>query len=228
VEENAPTLLSSSGASGPPIGLLACSPRPGGNSDTAARLFAQGYAAIAGREPQPIMLREYTVLPCSGCDACRRAICTPSKSGLPWLGCPLAAKDHSAPLLSFLTEASSLCLVSPIYFYHLPAQLKALLDRTQPFWHLADMDIDYFRASERTCHIILIGARPRGKHLFEGSLLTLKYALAALRIRLAKPLLLYGLDQSSALADDSRAKEQVLQYARQAAKLCEARDSLKK
>ena len=228
MEENAPTLLASSSASSPPIGVLTCSPRSGGNSDTAARLFAQGYAAIAGREPQPVMLREYTVLPCSGCDACRRAICAPSESDLPWFGCPLAAKDHSAPLLSFLTEAPSLCLVSPIYFYHLPAQLKALLDRSQPFWHLADMGIDYFRAGERTCHIILIGARPKGKHLFEGSLLTLKYALATLRIKLAKPLLLYCLDQSSALANDNRAKEQVLQYGRQAAEMCEAQDSLKK
>ena len=244
-EKNAPTLLS-------PVGLLACSPRPGGNSDTAARLFARGYAEIAGRSPRPVMLREYTVLPCTGCDACRRAICAPLKSGpgtspgvspgvssgvsydqarvkalfgqtgggLPGLGCPLAARDYSAPLLTLLAEAPSLCLVAPIYFYHLPALLKALLDRTQPFWHLNDMGIDCFRAEERFCHVILIGARPQGKRLFEGSLLTLKYALTALRIRLAEPLLLHGLDQPSALAGDSRAGERVLRYARQAAGLC--------
>jgi multimeric flavodoxin WrbA len=136
---------------------------------------------------------------------------------LPRLGCPLAAKDHSTPLLSFLTEAPSLCLVSPIYFYHLPALLKALLDRTQPFWNLSDRGIDVFRTRERTCHVILIGARPQGKQLFAGSLLTLKYALAGLRIKLAEPLLLYGLDKASALADDSRTGEQVFQYGRQAA-----------
>ena len=246
-EENAPTLLSSdsfASANLAPIGLLSCSPRPGGNSDTAARLFAQGYAAIAGRDSQTVMLREYTVLPCIGCDACRRAIRAPLESdpgpetalydqarvkalfgqtedglgdGLPRLGCPLAAKEHSAPLLNFLAEAPALCLASPIYFYHLPALLKALLDRTQPFWHLNDMGIDCFRGGERTCHVILIGARPQGKRLFEGSLLTLKYALAALRIKLAEPLLLYGLDQPSALADDSRARKRVLEYAKQAA-----------
>ena len=233
-EENAPTLLSS-------VGLLACSPRPGGNSDAAARLFAQGYATITGRSPRSVTLREYTVLPCIGCDACRRAICVPppesgpeasydqaylkalfgqTRDGLPRLGCPFTAKDHSAPLLTFLAEAPSLCLVSPIYFYHLPALLKALLDRTQPFWHLDDMGIDCFRARERVCHVILIGARPQGKRLFEGSLLTLKYALAALRIRLAEPLLLYGLDQPTALTEDSRAGERVLQYGGQAAGLC--------
>jgi multimeric flavodoxin WrbA len=219
--------------------VLACSPRSGGNSDTAADLFARGYASAAGQSPQPVLLREYTVLPCIGCDACRRAIRhLPPESqpeshakpharlkalfgqtcdGLPRLGCPLAAGDHGAPLLNFLAEAPALCLVSPIYFYHLPALLKALLDRTQPFWNLRDMGIDVFRVRERTCHVILLGARPQGKQLFEGSLLTLKYALAGLHIKLAEPLLLYGLEQPSALAGDSRTGERVFQYGRQAA-----------
>ena len=222
--------------------MLACSPRPGGNSDTAADLFAQGYASTAGQSPRPVMLREYTVLPCIGCDACCRAIrrlppepqpeshATPehgrarlkalfgqTRNDLPRFGCPLAARDHGALLLNFLAEAPALCLVSPIYFYHLPALLKALLDRTQPFWNLREMGIDVFRARERTCHVILIGARPQGKQLFAGSLLTLKYALAGLGITLAEPLLLYGLDKASALSGDSRAGEQVFQYGRQAA-----------
>jgi len=204
--------------------VLACSPRAGGNSDTAARLFAKGYAAVGGSEPKPIMLREHTVLPCTGCGACRRAMRMPPESGLASgvhdFSCPLAAKDQSAPLLTFLAEMPSLCLVSPIYFYHLPALLKALLDRTQPFWHLDDMGINHFRDIERTCHLILIGARPRSKRLFEGSLLTLKYALAPLGITLAEPLLLYGLDQPAALAGDSRAVDRVLQYGKQAAGPC--------
>ena len=183
------------------------------------------------------MLREYRILPCTGCGACRKAIRdAPRKSGpegasdrirlkalfgqsrgvLPKFGCPLAAEDHGAPLLNFLAEAPSLCLVSPIYFYHLPALLKALLDRTQPFWHLRDMGIDLFRFRDRICHIILFGARPQGKRLFEGGLLTLKYALANLRISLAEPLLLYGLDNFSALDDDSRAGERVFQYGKMA------------
>jgi hypothetical protein len=171
-----------------------------------------------------------------GCDACREAIrhlppeplpeshAKPglealfgqTRGGLPRLGCPLAAKDHGRALLNFLAEAPALCLISPIYFYHLPALLKALLDRTQPFWNLRDMGMDVFRGRERACHVILIGARPQGRRLFEGSLLTLKYALAGLHIKLAEPLLLYGLEGLSALAGDSRAGERVFQYGRQA------------
>ena len=219
--------------------MFACSPRPGANSDAASQLFAQGYASVAGQNPQCIMLREYTILPCIGCDACLRAIRgLPQESGpeisrdkaglkalfgqmhgdLPTYGCPLAIKDHSALLLNVLVEAPSLCLVSPIYFYHLPALLKALLDRTQPFWHLSNMGIDLW-TRDRTCHVILYGARSQGKRLFAGSLLTLKYVLAGLRIRLAEPVLFYGLDKPSALAEDSRTGEQVFEYGKQAARL---------
>ena len=222
--KNATIPLSGSKRIHPRAAVLSCSPRPGGNSDTAVRLFAKGYASLASAGSLPIVLREHAVLPCTGCGACRRAIgLLPSEAtllNLPGFGCPLTAKDQSAPLLKLLAEAAALCLVSPIYFYHLPAQLKALLDRTQPFWNLDDMDIDCFRGRERSCHVILIGARQRGKRLFEGSLLTLKYALAPLGIRLEKPLLLYGLDSPFALAGDSRAQKQVFQYGRQAAGLC--------
>lgn len=214
-------------------GLLACSPRQGGNSDTAARLFARGYAAGHGSAPEPVFLRDYEVFPCKGCDACRRALHeAPSDfrtvssrlnslfgqepGGFPAFGCPQAARDAAAPLLRFLAEAPALCLVSPVYFYHLPAAFKALIDRTQPFWHLRAAGIDPFLGRERRCHVILIGAREKGKRLFEGSLLTLRYALAGLHVRLAEPLLLHGLDKPGALERDGRARELVWQYGERA------------
>ena len=217
---------------------IACSPRAGGNSDRAAALFADAYAAAGGMAPLPLFLRDQPVLPCVACDACKSA---PQASGafsvgagtsappglhalygepenaLLTFGCPQARRDGSASLLNRLAFARSMCLVSPIYFYHLPAQLKALLDRTQPFWHLHNMGFEGFRARERRCHVILLGAREKGERLFEGSLLSIKYALAGAGIRLADPLLLYGLDAASDLASDDGIQERIRKYAENAA-----------
>lgn len=115
--------------------------------------------------------------------------------------------------MEFLSLIPSLCLVAPIYFYHLPGPLKCLLDRTQPFWHLRELGITPF--GKRPCRIILIGARPRGERLFEGSLITLKSALAGVGFSLEEPLLLYGLDAGMDLAENEEACRRVAAYAKQ-------------
>ncbi len=245
--------------------LLACSPRPGGNCDTAARLFAGGFAgnaggAFASQPLSPVFLRDRAVLPCVSCSSCFRAVARnaagrvedPAQSalgnGLPGkergrkagealsasdaaaagaepaqpaaFGCPLTLKDDSAALLRSLCRAPALYLVSPIYFYHLPAQFKALIDRLQPFWAMKEAGDPALAAlPERLCHAILIAGRPRGEKLFEGSLLTLKTALGALRVRLAPPLLLRGLDGPADLRNNPELAEQVAEYGRQAASL---------
>lgn len=197
--------------------LLASSPRPGGNSDTAARLFARGFASAAGAAPAPCLLRDYPVLPCIACDACgvlaaslaaaktpvtAHSLAGQTEAGTrPPFGCPLTLRDKSVPLLHALATAPVLCLIAPIYFYHLPAALKALVDRTQPFWALREAGVGLFRNQpERLCRLILIGARSKGDQLFSGSLRTLTYALAPFNIRLTEPLLLYGLDGPDDLA----------------------------
>jgi multimeric flavodoxin WrbA len=120
--------------------------------------------------------------------------------------------DGSAPLLRALSLAPSICLVAPIFFYHLPSPLKALLDRTQPFWLRRGTE----SFPPRTCRVILIAGRSRGKKLFEGSLLTLRYALKSLNIRLADPLLLRGLESPGDLLSSLAAVQAVLDYGRQA------------
>ena len=227
-----------------PFFVLAASPRPGGNTDTAARLFLQGYSHIgaagegrgaggahsAEARPEPVYLRLHRVDPCVACNACAHAARRMKSPDLaeavasgpgPSLhfGCPLTLKDESAPLLRLLANAKGLCIVSPIYFYHLPAALKALVDRTQPFWSLRDAGVAcYSEQKPRTCRVILLAARPKGEKLFEGSLLTLKYALDPLNVRLADPLLLYGLERPSDLLGRPEAMRAVVAYGEEAGK----------
>jgi multimeric flavodoxin WrbA len=135
-----------------------------------------------------------------------------------------------------LYSAPALCLAAPVYFYHLPAAFKALIDRTQPFWAMASAPVSPPKNSSdgklerypagggvlsqerpgRICHVILVGARHKGEKLFEGSLLTLRTALAPLGVKLAEPLLLRGLDEADALATDSTLSEEVLCYGKTA------------
>ena len=187
--------------------LLACSPRRGGNSDTALEL-ARG--TIYGPEAQtppvtmpPVTyLRDHSVLPCISCGHCER------HAG----ECPLAARDDSAPLFRALETAPELILSAPIYFYHLPAQLKALMDRSQAVWMLRYV-FKRPRPPRRRARVMLMGARQQGEKLFEGSLLSLKYWLELFGYDLAPPLALYGLEGLAALRDSGEKREAVIRYA---------------
>ncbi len=186
--------------------MLHCSPRPSGNSAAALELFFQGLDA-GPKDVQRLFLREHSIQPCAGCGRCARH---------PGLRCPFEAKDGSAPLLRALETAPALCLVSPIYFYHLPAQFKALIDRTQPFWEARQHGVASRPKQGRPVWAILLAARPKGAKLFEGSLLTLRCCFDNMGLSLRDPLCLYGLDGPGDLAANPEAREAVTAYARAA------------
>jgi Multimeric flavodoxin WrbA len=189
--------------------LLACSPRRNGNSDTALRIARDviyGPAVDAyGPEaavPPVTYLRDHSVLPCISCGHCER-----NKGE-----CPLRARDASGPLFHALETAPTLVLAAPIFFYHIPAQLKALIDRSQAAWMLRYV-WNVPRPPRRTAHIILMGARQQGQKLFEGSLLSIKYWLELFGFDLAEPLTLYGLEGPDDLRDKEDPREAVVRYA---------------
>jgi multimeric flavodoxin WrbA len=226
-----------------PLFLLACSPRADGNSDRAARLFGQGFghslreawgeaAAIPG-VGEPVLLRKHRVMPCVACDACGKIARSLAASSLglealagagpgalqPPFGCPLTREDESAVLLRSLAAAPVLCLVSPMYFYHLPARLKGLIDRFQCFWSMRRHKVGgWMPEGRRICHVILLGARERGEKLFAGSLLTLRYAFEPLGVSLAEPLPLYGLDGPDDLAARPADQDALREYGKEAAR----------
>lgn len=243
----------------PGLCILSCSPRRGGNSDTAARIFLENWTqagkeklstgtldrcTAGGQNPPPrhaewnphasvqlVYLREHHVASCIACGGCARFARQTANTSNPdkpdnyldangfFLGCPFSVKDDSTFLLRALAGAASLALISPVYFYHLPAQLKALIDRTQPFWELQQSVQSSIQAKKRFCHVILLGARPKGDKLFEGSLLSLRYALAPLGITLPEPLLLYGLEKPADLSLHAEYMRKIGEYAKDAAQM---------
>ncbi len=100
--------------------ILSGSPRKGGNSDLLCDEFMRG-ASEAGHEVTKINVSDKRIAPCRACYACKG-------TG------KCAIKDDMADILQAMIDADVLVLASPVYFYSIDAQLKAVIDRTVARW----------------------------------------------------------------------------------------------
>ncbi|MBR1920700.1 MAG: flavodoxin family protein [Kiritimatiellae bacterium] len=100
--------------------VVSASPRQGGNSDILCDEFARG-AREAGHAVEKIRLAERNVGYCLGCYACRR------------LG-RCFKKDDANEIVEKMMSADVVVLATPVYFYSMDAQLKALIDRSVSRW----------------------------------------------------------------------------------------------
>ena len=101
--------------------ILSGSPRKGGNSDILCDRFAEG-AREAGHSVEKVRVAEKKVGYCRACYYCRTH------------GGECAVKDDMAEILQSMIEADVIVLASPVYFYSIDAQLKAVIDRTVARW----------------------------------------------------------------------------------------------
>lgn len=96
--------------------ILIGSVRKGGNTDTLARAFALG--AAEHNEVEIISVADVKVNPCVGCNACYRQETH-----------QCFQRDDMASIYEKLKSAELIVIASPVYFYGLSAQLKAVIDR---------------------------------------------------------------------------------------------------
>ncbi|MFW6005672.1 MAG: flavodoxin family protein [Desulfonatronovibrionaceae bacterium] len=171
--------------------ILACSPRKGGNSDTAASLV-QEFAGRAGMKTELIYLRKHQIIPCQGCNKCAES---------PDFSCVLDSVDSCRMILDSIDNSDMICICSPIYFYHLPAGFKGLIDRGQSFYFRSQHKVRPHR--DKTALCVLAAGRKKGEHLFEGSLLTLKYFLDPFGYRVAE-FCARGMDQGQGFAGNNQ------------------------
>lgn len=169
--------------------VLSCSPRRGGNADFAAELVLEAFGG-RGRIMRPA---DAYVRPCISCGRCE---------AVPG-ACALAG-DGADEVFGAMFSVPVTVFVSPVYFYHLPSQAKALVDRMQRWWAVPDAERP---GRGRMLAPLLFGARRKGARLFEGSLLTLKYAAEAAGMALGPASLTCGLDGPSDLRCDSAAQD---------------------
>lgn len=101
--------------------ILSGSPRKGGNSDLLCDEFIRG-AKEAGNETEKIRVATKKVAPCIGCYFCSDN------------GGKCVYDDDMAEILQKMIDADVIVLASPVYFYSIDAQLKAVIDRTVARW----------------------------------------------------------------------------------------------
>lgn len=101
--------------------ILSGSPRKGGNSDILCDEFMRG-AQASGNEVEKIRVAAKKVAPCTACYYCNNH------------GGACVQKDDMAEILQKMIDADVIVLASPVYFYSIDAQLKAVIDRTVARW----------------------------------------------------------------------------------------------
>ncbi|TVR01671.1 MAG: flavodoxin family protein [Desulfovibrionales bacterium] len=199
--------------------IFSCSPRSGGNSDSAAEFFREGVCQAGGRA-QVFYLRDYAIHPCLGCMRCELA---------PLGDCFLGARDQSGPLFQTLLAAPMLFIAAPIYFYHLPAQFKAWIDRSQSYYHRWEKgDPRLRKLPPRPAIVNLVAGRRRGEKLFEGALLTLKFFLVTFNFTIEEHHAFRGIDASEDLRMHPEAREELIAAGREAWATCHRAPSILK
>ena len=96
--------------------ILSGSPRKGGNTDLLVEAFAKG--ASQKHHVEIVSVHDYKVYPCMGCNACFK-----NKANA------CVQNDDMSLIYEKMSQADMLVIASPVYFYGLSAQLKAVIDR---------------------------------------------------------------------------------------------------
>lgn len=94
----------------------------GSNSDMLADKFIEG-ALVAGNEVEKITLSGKSIGFCKGCLACQK------------LGKCVIDDDANA-IMQKVLEADVVCWATPIYYYEMSGQMKALIDRMNAMYSL--------------------------------------------------------------------------------------------
>lgn len=156
------------------IAGFAGSPRIGGNSDLLLDEVLAG-AAAAGAQVGKTHLSRLSIQGCQGCDGCER----------PGAGCVL--KDDMPAVAARIMEADALVFATPIYWFGVSSQLKAMIDR----WYGISKQVAW--ASKRAALVIVKGdsdpivARP--------AIDMFSQACAYLKMPLFEPLVVTAADQ---------------------------------
>ena len=111
--------------------ILEGSPRRNGNSAILSEEFARG-AEEVGCSVEKVRITGKKIAGCLGCNACYRN------------GGACVQKDDMAEIREKMLAADVIVLASPIYFYSMTAQLKAVIDRTYAFYQQLGGKTFYF------------------------------------------------------------------------------------
>lgn len=174
------------------LGIMG-SPRRQSNTEILLDKALEG-AREAGAEVEKVLVSKLKISPCREIYACR-------KDG----NCVI--DDDMKSLYAKLLEADHIIFASPIFFYGVTSQAKAIIDRCQALWvrrHVLGMGKEDKRV--RRGVFISVGAT-RGKKLFDGAVLTVKYFFDAIGVEYSGDLLVRGIDNKAEIKEHAEILE---------------------
>jgi len=169
------------------------SPRKKGNTDILLDKVLEG-AHSAGAEITSIYARDLKMSGCRECGGC-------SKTG------KCVVMDDMQSVYPLLQDADIIFLATPIFFYGMSSQVKALIDRCQAMWSKRMLEKTHEERKSYDSgkgYIIAVGAT-KGKNLFDGVQLTARYLFDALDMSYEDGLFFRRIDKRGAIMEHPEA-----------------------
>jgi multimeric flavodoxin WrbA len=181
------------------------SPRKGGNTD---QLLDQALEAArtAGAETRTVYARDLTMrgcIECGGCDETGKCV----------------LKDDMQSVYPLLYEADAIIIATPIFFYNVTSQLKAVIDRSQAAWAKQRLE----KPGQRKKHYeggrgyLIAVAASRGERLFDCAEITARYFFDALDMSYEEGLFLRQLEKGDDVQRRPETLNQAFELGRKAA-----------
>ncbi len=173
------------------------SPRLKGNTSFLLKSFMNS-AERASSNIQTIDVTQKNIKPCKGCGYCE-------KKGY----CIISDDDMAEEIYPLIRKADVIVAASPVFFYGITAQLKALIDRCQALWSrkyslkLTDPGKNYKKG------VLLSLGASRGKQLFDGLHLVSKYFFDALSADYTDALAYKGIEAAGDMKKHKTVREDV-------------------
>ncbi len=184
--------------------ILLGSPRKRGNTSILLGKVRQGLHE-ENCSTELIHLNNLKIRPCQGCGGC-------DKTGR------CVIPDEMQSIYPKIDAADALVIASPIYFYSVTAQTKALVDRTQAMWSRKyNLNQKLTPEQQNRCGYLVSLAATRGKKIFEGASMVTQYALDALGVEYCDNLLVRGVDGRGAILKNQEELERAYQFGKQIA-----------
>ncbi|MFC2047207.1 flavodoxin family protein [Chloroflexota bacterium] len=161
------------------LGIMG-SPRLKGNTDLLLDEVLKG-ARSQGAEVEKLIVDKLKITPCREYYGCL-------KNG----NCVI--RDDMDNIYPKILKADGVIVTSPMFFYGLTSQVKALIDRCQALWvrkYILNQDL---HDVTRKGVFVGVGAT-RGEKLFDGSVLIVQYFFKAIGVRYVDELLVRGVDK---------------------------------
>ena len=167
------------------------SPRRHGNSERLLDSLLEGVEDAGGTVVR-LAVVEAGIAPCRGCNAC-------SSTG------ECVVRDGMTDVYPLLDSAGAIVVSTPVFFATVPAVLKALYDRCQPYWARRYV-LGQPRPAERPGEILVArgGGDPYG---YECAVASTRSVFAVLGIVSGEPLVVEGVDSPSEIGRRPEALE---------------------